>query len=440
MVSFAETHMKRGFQTVLSCNLRWNFTGTQIHLNPQKSNIPLRCYFCSDTIHGTFKNLRIQLVSVKNELLEVLETEEQNTVSNSFGGAKIDGRTPSFSVRRITTSVEQSTVNHANNDVSLQINRLSSKFNPAELRYAIGAVIRFSFLIELTNLKITSTKMKTRWFPGQITKTQPGTFTNYPGDFAPGSDPRSSSFDECYRIFLKVLTDLFNSDDHINAVKKLTQGNNRRVPYEFVFTYIDVNLNTVHTENNIRLVSLDDISWLISARNQIRATLPNTSSNKIKTKAYLTDRAQTGTDQTNRAKRWEILSTDFQFATLEQCWSVEKKLLSDLAHFRDFPTEVRESLIQLTLFEQRNGFTRCPITLLELEYNKFIQGPIHGESQFQVGHLKPLKVGGSHSGDNVAWITNDGNRIQGDLELHEVRELLSGIVNRMNELNVEGED
>jgi hypothetical protein len=51
------------------------------------------------------------------------------------------------------------------------------------------------------------------------------------------------------------------------------------------------------------------------------------SAKKFEVKVYKTDRALTGKDKSNRAKRWEVLAGDFQHATLEECWSAERKLI-----------------------------------------------------------------------------------------------------------------
>lgn len=56
--------------------------------------------------------------------------------------------------------------------------------------------------------------------------------------------------------------------------------------------------------------------------------------------------------------------------------------------------------------------------------------PTHGNSNFQVGHLNPLKLDDpnslifGHTPENISWISKDGNRIQGDMSLKETRNLL----------------
>ena len=74
----------------------------------------------------------------------------------------------------------------------------------------------------------------------------------------------------------------------------------------------------------------------------------------------------------------------------------------------------------------------CPVTLNALSYAEFreaLTNPDWGRSDFQVGHLNPLKAGigvagTGHCADNIAWISSDGNRIQGHLSLDETRQLI----------------
>ena len=78
---------------------------------------------------------------------------------------------------------------------------------------------------------------------------------------------------------------------------------------------------------------------------------------------------------------------------------------------------------------------RCPITLQPLLFEDFrleVLDPEHGGSQFQVGHLDPLKLDGGtwsdgHRADNIGWISENGNRIQGRLSAEETREMLKSI-------------
>ncbi|MEZ8288905.1 hypothetical protein [Vibrio sp. 10N.237.312.B06] len=375
---------------------------------------------------------------IKDELQQKFEELERRTVSDSFGGEAIEGRAPVFAFKPI---MHWAAYNHGRFEepLSRNLDAIKNSMSAKCFKYTMECLGRFAFCIELTNLSITSTKMKTRWVLGRITKTRQGTFENFEGDFSPGQDERSSTFNECYSIFNKCIQLLANSASHRDMMDKLSDQKRSGTPYESVFTYLDQSLGAVHIASNIRLVELTDIEWLITARPLIKPSLRiDADGNKTKcvekiaTKCYKTDRSQTGEVQTNRAKRWECLNVDFQHATIEECWSVERKLLNDVAHFRGFPMVVKEKLIQSGLFGEQ-GYTLCPITLKPMIFEDLLGGGGHGESQFQVGHMMPLKAGGNHEGDNIEWISNDGNRIQGSLNIQETREMLAGIFERMSE-------
>lgn len=375
---------------------------------------------------------------VQQELQQRFETLELNTVSDSFGGISIEGRAPVFAFKPIMHwLVEQA--NELAAPISDDLNALKDNMSRRCFKYTMECLGRFAFCIELTNLSITSTKMKTRWVPGLIIKILPGTFENYEGNFLPGEDERSSSFNECFLILCRCISLLSSSNQHHDLMNEFCNGAKRGTPYEAIFTYCDINLNPLHTVDNIRLVNVEDANWLVNARPIIRPTLRIDADgnqtkciNKIATKCYKTDRSQTGEMQTNRAKRWECLAIDFQHASIEECWSVERKLLIDLAHFEGFPDRFRQELINSELFGDQ-GPTLCPITLKPMVFADLLGGGVHGESKFQVGHMTPLKSGGRHQGENIEWISNDGNRIQGSLNIQDTRQMLSDIFDRMKE-------
>jgi|TARA_B110000037_G_scaffold136114_1_gene154139 hypothetical protein len=377
-------------------------------------------------------------MSIYNDLRDQLTLLEESTVSDSFGGASLGGRAPVFSFNPIMVSFSEEIETNTDR-LAEKIKALKELMTPKGFTYLMSCLGRFSFCIELTNLSITSTKMKTRWLAGLITKTRLGTFENYEGEFRPGEDPRSSSFDECLNIFEKCIDLISSEAGHILIMESLKDQVNRGTPYESVFTYSDVSKPQVHTEDNIRLINKDDIQWLISARPIIQPILrfnldgeKTKLTDKIATKSYKTDRTQTGTVQTNRAKRWECLVEDYQHASIEECWSVERKLLNDLAHFEGFPEDKMKLLQESGLFTEQST-TLCPITFNPMSFDAILGGGAHGQSIFQVGHMLPLKNGGRHKGDNIEWISDDGNRIQGSLNISDTRLMLQGIFERMFE-------
>ncbi|MEQ8207539.1 MAG: hypothetical protein RIA65_15305 [Woeseia sp.] len=191
----------------------------------------------------------------------------------------------------------------------------------------------------------------------------------------------------------------------------------------------------------------EDLAWLGRARiilndvdSEEQESLREIIRKKLEVKVYKTDRALTGKDKTNRAKRWEVLCGDFQHSTLPQCWSVESELTRALLNFQDFPTNIRQRFVEESLIGETEPVTRCPVTLAPLNYRAFAAAMLevtHGRSDYQVGHLTPLKRGGRHIGNNVCWQSADGNRIQGDLSIDETVLMLKGIEGRREELGAE---
>ena len=207
-----------------------------------------------------------------------------------------------------------------------------------------------------------------------------------------------------------------------------------------MFSYRDAKREPVHVASNVAWAMNDDVRWLLAARGLLRVAKGNDAAairtiekTKLEVKVFKTDRALTGKDKTNRAKRWEVLAGDFQHASLEQCWSAERKLTHDLVCFEGFPSDLRTSFVDAKLVKTDAPLTRCPITLETLSFRylaKSVLDPKHGVSQYQVGHSYPLKRGGQHDGRNVCWQSADGNRIQGDLSVEETKSLLNEIAAR----------
>ena len=379
------------------------------------------------------------------ELRQFLETEEEQTVGKAFGGRHEAAR-GIFSIPTIRDWILGQDFRHGQSEAEQALSRASQLFPAVTFKIIVADLIRFSFLIELTNLKVGSTKMKTRWLPGLIQMPQEGSFEPINGSFEPGNDPRAASFDDCIGIFTYICNELCDQAQNDATIPSFIKSLNdsRRIPYEFPFTYSDPNIEPVHNANNIEFCIPDDLKWLLKARIILDNTqgehakaLKAIKKAKIEVKVYKTDRALTGKDKTNRAKRWEVLAGDFQHATLPQCWSVEKKLTSDLVLFDNFPADIKERFIEQQLLTGNEPVSRCSVTLESLNYDQLeavILNHTHGVSDYQIGHLHPLKRGGSHTGDNVCWQSADGNRIQGHLSMEETEQLLDAIMQRRQQL------
>lgn len=306
--------------------------------------------------------------------------------------------------------------------------KLSAVFSDERLRSnIIVGLLRFCFLIEIVNDKITSTKVKSRW---QIGK----------------SDPRYASYVVCQNMFEKLIIDLNSwlkkDSDGINFLRLMIS--NSVLSYEIPVDYISSEVNPIHTVKNVEWFfdksSKDTIS--------LRALLLNPEINsdaslfssilrdKVKVKVYLTDRVLTGEYKTNREKRWEAHPQSVHFATRKSCLEIEHVLMSRLFYFENFPLELRKAIEAKGILSFGPDETRCPITFEHLDFNelkKSILDPQWGRSSFQVGHMYPLKAKRDkndygHIGKNISWVTADGNRLQGHLTVDQWNALLDKIL------------
>jgi len=374
-----------------------------------------------------------------------LEAEEHQTVGNSFGGteARHHNSYSIVSIRRMILERAPFIGSSRTEEVFRQLYTLLQRNQFSKI---LTCLLRFSFLIELTNLRVGSTKMKTRWLPSMILMPQEDSFEPIRGSFEPGNDPRAASFDNCLSVLNEaagIIHDQLREDPELVSFL-MDAVTLRRFPYEFPLTYADPAIDPVHVQSNIRWALNDDFRWLQVARRLMRESsgpfrtaMREIEKKKLEVKVFKTDRALTGKDKTNRAKRWEVLFDDFQHATLEECWSAERKLTGDLVCFQDSPDTLRRAFIERDLISADTPPTRCPVTLELLSFQNLARAaldPTHGIADYQVGHLHPLKRGGKHNMNNVCWQSAHGNRIQGDLTIEETGALIDAIAARRTTL------
>ena len=303
--------------------------------------------------------------------------------------------------------------------------------NYQNLRYSI---IRNSFLIELVKTPgIESTKFRVRWANDLI------------------NDPRYCSFDECLWIAIDLLNSFpiwFQNKNHAEVLNLSFAYS--LLPYEspIEYNYRLTNDHRIHQRGNVIWYSDDLILKTLKLRKYLldQATSPDQHfftrvlKDKIKVKTYLTDRVLTGLHKTNREKRWETHPYSVHFAERRVCIAIEYALVTQICKFDGFPEIARQQLQNINILPQILTIALCPITGDALSYQSFRDGllnPTHGKSDFQVGHLNPLKLGleGSalgHTSDNISWISADGNRIQGSLSLDSVRALIQRIAQNYN--------
>lgn len=170
---------------------------------------------------------------------------------------------------------------------------------------------------------------------------------------------------------------------------------------------------------------------LVALRSLLAANgLPKKLLAKVQVKSHATDKVTMPPHFSNRDYRWATWVTSEQFATRTECYAVELELLSQVLEFEGAPTL---SAAQRAQVEQHLGRTlavgarRCSITGVPMKYADFITAvtnPAAGKSPYHVGHLSPLTRGGKHEKSNVVWMTEQGNRIQGNDTFDEIVALL----------------
>jgi hypothetical protein len=318
--------------------------------------------------------------------------------------------------------------------LSTHLPALQQRLGSRDYRKLAYAILRQVFLIELVKApKIETTKFRVRWFSEL------------------GTDPRGASFDQCVEMASDLLAQLANgwldANDHLEALNLFFSYG--ILPYEVPIDYQAVPprgdlASRIHRPEN--LVWKCDSTTLRTLRLRKFLTDPDTSpdvtffrkllDDKVKIKTYLTDRALTGLYKTNREKRWETHPQSVQFATHHTCLAIEYKLITQVCAFNDFPEQARGILQGQGVLPSDLRTFRCPITLDPISFPLFrdeLTNPKHGRSAFQIGHLNPLKLddpksdSAGHTADNISWVSEDGNRIQGSLSLMAVRDLLQRI-------------
>jgi len=180
------------------------------------------------------------------------------------------------------------------------------------------------------------------------------------------------------------------------------------------------NLGWIRTATD--LVTLRDVL----ARNGV----PNSLLAKVQVKAYATDKVTMPPHFSNRDYRWATWTDSIQFASRAECQAVELELLSQILEFQGAPqlSAADRVSVERHLGRSLSPNTRqCSITGQPMQYAAFVDAvvnPAAGKSPYHVGHLVPLTRGGRHERLNVVWMSEQGNRIQGNDTLDEIVALI----------------
>jgi hypothetical protein len=264
----------------------------------------------------------------------------------------------------------------------------------------------------------------------------------------PKDSPQYATEDECNTIFRTLCNDLLGyfGEKDVNPRKPLDGYGNGSLDPEDIKECLARSSRIGSLELPISYMShgnspvhrLDNIFWFKPKSNRyaLEDWLNNkTIATKIQVKAFLTDRRQTGDYQTNREVRWETHPQSPQFSTRKDCGEIAQKLIAQIATFNGAPEPGADliPLVEEALGEKfvANSF-RCPISGKPIFYEDFVSkvaSPVHGRSGYQVGHLNPLASTGGHIASNISWITDLGNRVQGDESLDNIVDEIFGCVN-----------
>ena len=352
----------------------------------------------------------------------------KKAIEKVVNATKDDGKEAAFNMKKLYESAWQLLEGDSSIAQIIPSLKVLGKKHYVKLAYAL---LRNVFLIELVKKpKIETTKFRVRWFDGL------------------DDDPRGCSFKECMQIARELLVQLPEwlkvKKEHADTL--LLSFDNSMLPYEAPIDY------KARRTANGKLHELGNLVWyydeLALRTLKLRQFLTDAASSpdaeffkrvltdKIRVKTYLTDRVLTGDHKTNREKRWETHPESVHFAERRVCMAIEYCLITQVCRFDGFPKDVVSKLQEQNILPVELPIALCPITGDPLSYEAFHQALLHpewGKSDFQVGHLNPLKLGDTsqaasgHCADNICWITADGNRIQGSLSLEDVRLLIARI-------------
>jgi hypothetical protein len=188
----------------------------------------------------------------------------------------------------------------------------------------------------------------------------------------------------------------------------------------------EINIDFIPSQGR-EILDPDNLSWIYPPYHLylLRDTFRSCARllEKTQTKSYLTDRRQTGDYPSNRERRWEINPSSPQFATYTECIRIEVKLLAQILEFSkapqiQFDQEVATAIQAIIGSELKSGNFRCPISGQFIAYDTFVTKVAeaeHGSSPYHVAHLIPLaRTDGRHAATNISWITELGNRVQGE--------------------------
>lgn len=241
----------------------------------------------------------------------------------------------------------------------------------------------------------------------------------------------------------------------VHTANKITAGDiklslgyatQRLGAYEIPVSYrLDLSEGGLHHHENVGWMKPLHVNYKLreSLRNHLKAAGASSKAiknalDKIQVKAYCTDKDIMPPHFSNRDFRWATWTDSPQYASHYQCAMIELELMSQLYEFAGAPKLVKGLFSDLgaEVEEVRgqpviSGSMRCFVTGRILNYSEYVQAAINpkgGKSKYHVGHILPLTREGKHAFDNIAWMSDDGNRIQGNDTVEEIEAKLADSV------------
>lgn len=287
--------------------------------------------------------------------------------------------------------------------------------------------------------------------------------TNPTTSYLEPADPRYASIEECRRIYMRLLASVLEAQD-IKSLQKAAidlaskelgrplqpatltclltgqpitaqdialsfQYSTSQVgTYELPVCYsVELNSGGLHRHQNVGWMK--PIHVIYALRDALRTHLTQsglpksavgTALDKIQVKAYCTDKQTMPPHYSNRDIRWATWPQSLQYASHFDCAMIDLELMAQLYEFVDAPPLDADLAAQIQATRGKPilpDTRRCFVTGRLLSFRNYIQNalePEGGKSNYHVGHILPLTAGGKHRSNNIAWQSDDGNRIQGN--------------------------
>lgn len=220
-------------------------------------------------------------------------------------------------------------------------------------------------------------------------------------------------------------------DDIKQALKYSTRGLGA---YEIPVTYLQsLNEGGNHVHTNVGWMKPVHINYMLRQilykhleDYQVPTKAINKALDKIHVKSYCTDKVTMPPHYSNRNIRWATWPYGIQYASHYECAMVEMELMAELYEFVGAPK--LDDQIALAIAAARGrpiapGSLRCFVTGRYLEFDDYVKAAISpqgGRSKYHVGHILPLTRKGRHTPVNIAWMSDDGNRIQDNDTVEEI--------------------